>query len=104
VIFTIGVENCFDLSIERPHDADPREHRRTAQRRDHGLQCAGATARAAEGGARNLISHGSALPSGGSDLAFSTDAGTYKPVLTPENVSPEFPRLNPSCQRVSLCA
>jgi hypothetical protein len=41
-IFAIGIEHPFDVTIQRPHDADPRHHRRTAaaaqhQRLDRGL-------------------------------------------------------------------
>ena len=40
-ILALGVENSLNLSIERPHDADPREHRRASQRhdQDHGFHC-----------------------------------------------------------------
>jgi len=34
VVFAIGIENPFDVAIQGRHDADPREHRRAAQRRD----------------------------------------------------------------------
>jgi hypothetical protein len=33
-VFPIGVENALDVPVERPHYANPREHRRAAQRRD----------------------------------------------------------------------
>jgi hypothetical protein len=34
MILAIGIELALDVPIQRPHDADPRKHRRPAQRRD----------------------------------------------------------------------
>jgi hypothetical protein len=33
MILTIRVEHPLDVTIERPHDPDPREHRRPTERR-----------------------------------------------------------------------
>ena len=33
-IFARWVERLLNVSVQRPHDADPREHRRAARRRD----------------------------------------------------------------------
>jgi hypothetical protein len=30
MFFAIGIEHAFDVSVQRPHDADPGEHRRAA--------------------------------------------------------------------------
>jgi len=37
----IGIEHALDVAVQRPHDPDPRKHRRPAQCRheDEGLQC-----------------------------------------------------------------
>jgi hypothetical protein len=34
VIFPVGIEHAFDVPVQRPHDADPRKHRRPARRRN----------------------------------------------------------------------
>ena len=41
VLFAIGVEHALDVAVQRPHDADPREYRGTARRRDQdqGFHC-----------------------------------------------------------------
>jgi hypothetical protein len=33
-LFAIGIERALDVTIERPHDADAREHRRAAKTDD----------------------------------------------------------------------
>src|ERR1700730_10100152 len=33
-VFAIGIEHALAVSVQGPHDADPREHRRAADRRD----------------------------------------------------------------------
>jgi hypothetical protein len=41
VLFAIGIKYAFDVPVQRPHDANPREHRRSARRRDQdqGFRC-----------------------------------------------------------------
>jgi hypothetical protein len=45
LVFTIRIEHALDVSVQRPHDADTRKHRRPARRRDQdqgfggGLPC-----------------------------------------------------------------
>jgi hypothetical protein len=41
VVFPIGIKLADDLPVQRPHDANPRKHRRAAGRRDQdqGLHC-----------------------------------------------------------------
>jgi hypothetical protein len=34
VVFPIRIKHSFDVAVQRPHDADAREHRRSARRRD----------------------------------------------------------------------
>jgi hypothetical protein len=37
----VGIEHPLNMPVQRPHDADPRQHRRPAQRRDQhqGFDC-----------------------------------------------------------------
>jgi hypothetical protein len=34
LIFAIRIKHPLNVAVQRPHDPDPREHRRTARRRD----------------------------------------------------------------------
>ncbi len=41
MVFPIRIKHVFNVAVQRPHDADAREHRRSARRRDQdqGLHC-----------------------------------------------------------------
>ena len=34
MVFPIRIKHVFNVAVQRPHDADAREHRRSARRRD----------------------------------------------------------------------
>jgi hypothetical protein len=38
-VFPVGVEHALDVPVQRPHDADPRQHRRPAALRDQQQRC-----------------------------------------------------------------